>query len=98
MFKEARCLSLCTRLTARDGVRDGKALPIADPEEYRPSCAEGSLGTDAIAGPLPQLGQHQVVPAPKRKRSGKTRKPSNLSTIWAACLCRPVMLRLPRGW
>ena len=63
MFKEARCLSLCTRLMPRDGVRDGKALPIADPEEYRTSCAEGGLGADAIAGPLPQLGQHQVVPA-----------------------------------
>jgi hypothetical protein len=47
----------------RDGVRDGKALPIADPEEYRASCAEGGLGTDAIAGPLPQLGQHHVFPA-----------------------------------
>ena len=56
-------MSLCTRLMPRDGVRDGKALPIADPEEYRASCAEGGLGTDAIAGPLPQLGQHQVVPA-----------------------------------
>src|SRR5688572_33311641 len=47
----------------RDGVRDSKALSIADPEEYRASCAEGDLGTDGIPGPLPQLGQHQVFPA-----------------------------------
>ena len=37
--------------------------PIADLEEYRASCAEGGLGTDAIADPLPQLGQHHVFPA-----------------------------------
>ena len=53
MFKEARCLPLCTRLIPRDGVRDRKALMITDPEEYRASCAEGGLGTDAIASPLP---------------------------------------------